>query len=370
MSLLNTEAVSNSFVNYTNTCSFTKAHQTDLSKISYTLQFHNLISKSNKNYLRYTVPYDKKVHEKTLSQIYIKPLKSSLPRLFPDTLTLLTTFLVEKSFIFSKNVPRKQVINVLSRVPTYKMNLISSVSADRFRGNIYHRLSIVNFDRFLKQATPAFLTKVNPFLFIELLKKNARSTSYSFLKNNKMTKSPLKLNFKLNYVKHKTLRLFLNNVLRRKFYKNFYLINVKKIIKNKKKRKRHAIKRTARLSAVNPTYKFHQIFLKKLFLGKKLNPMRTSLKQRQQQRYRYVLRLRLFRKAFLRRKHIRKKKNRFFKNMSYFSHNKLYHECKSVKEFNKINFRRKRSLFKTLSTTNDTITKLQTPTFLTQKPKT
>jgi hypothetical protein len=283
---------------------------------------------------------------------------------------LLNMWLTEKSFIFSHNVSNNQIINVLSRVPSYKINLTSPVSADRFRGNIFHRLSIINFDRALNQTTPSFLTKLNAFSFIEFFKKNTRLVNYTFLKKKAITQPSIKLNPQLTYMVHKSLRLFLNSALKRKFYKKFPAINIKKIIKNKRKRKEYAIKRTAKLDTVDPVKKFQRLFLKKLLFGKRLNPIRTSLKQRKSQRYKYILRLRFFRKDFLKRKQKNRIKTRFIKNMLYFSHTKLHNECKILNEFRNVKFKRKRVLFKTASTTNNTMITTQPHTFFTQKSKT
>jgi hypothetical protein len=249
------------------------------------------------------------------------------------------------------------------------MNLTSSVSADRFRGNIHKKLSIINLSRLTNQNTSAILTNLNTFSFIEFLQRNTRIANYNFIKNDNMTKPITEQNNQLSYIKHKTLRLFLNNALKQKFYKDYHIINVKKIIKNKRKRKEYAIRRTVRLDSADPSRGFTRLFLKKLFFGKRLNPMRTSLKQRKLQRYKYILRLRSFRQTFLERKNKNKKKIRFIKNMLYFSHTKLHNECRSLNEFKNINFKRKRFLFKTMSTMHNSIVTLQPQTFLTQKSK-
>ena len=279
-------------------------------------------------------------------------------------------WLIENCFIFSKNTSNSQVVNVLSRVPSYKINLTSPVSADRFRGNIHHRLSIINWRRLLNQTSPSNLVKLNAFKSIEFFKKNTRIVNYSVLKNKEKKNSPTNDNLKFSYTQNKTLRFFLNTTLKRKFYKDFHIITVKKIIKNKRKRKAYAIKRTSKLDAVNSARNFYKVFLKKQLFGKRLSPMRTSLKKRKLQRYKYVLGLRFFRKNFIYQKKISKKNVRFVKNMLYFSHVKLHNECRMLNEFKKTNFKRKRFLSETMSTINNVGGTLQPHTFLTQKTKT
>ena len=52
---------------------------------------------------------------------------------------------------------------------------------------------------------------------------------------------------------------------------------MKKIVKNKKKRKKYAIERTKKIAALNPKIKFHKAFLFKTITIRKLNYKRSNL---------------------------------------------------------------------------------------------
>lgn len=278
-------------------------------------------------------------------------------------------WLIEKNFIFSKNMLQKQGTYVLSRVPNYKMNLTSAVSADRFRGNIHYKLSIINFNKFSNQVPSSILIRLNSFSLMEFFKKHTYSVGFSSLKNKKKQINSIESNSQFYFLRHKTIRFFLNNSLKRKFYQDFHLISIKKIIKNKAKRKRHAIKRTDKINAVDPIRKFYRLFVRKIFLGKRLNPMKTSLKQRKAQRYKYLFSFRIFRRIFFKKKKFLEKNVRFVKKILYFSHKKLNDECKAFHEFTKINFKRKRFLRKMALVSTGTFIKPHPYTFLTQKTK-
>jgi hypothetical protein len=162
----------------------------------------------------------------------------------------------------------------------------------------------------------------------------------------------------------------LYNVLKSRFTYDSSIIKVKKIIKNKKKRKRYAIKRTKRLHAAHPVKKFYTSFVVKSIIGKKKKTIRNSARRRQLQRIKFILRLRFFRKEFSVNKKNAFKKTRLIKNLIYFSHSKLRNECKSLNEFKELNFNRKRFLTSIISPNSTNTNTVHNGLFITQNTKT
>ena len=338
------------------------------SNIMYNVQLSNILNNSSKNRNNSRVQATLSLN-KSLSYKPSNTLDLVIPQSKSNTLKLLHVWLLEKNFIFSKNVFNNRTVNVLSRVPNYKMNLHSPVSADRFRGNIHGRLSIINLSRLSNQQVPSFLTKLNTFSFLEAFKKNTRIENYTSLISINILKKSEDTSFNFYYVKHKAYKMFLRSALRVKFFSDVRVIKVKKIIKNKRRRKRYAIKRTSRLHRARPLKKFYKSFLAQLTLGKKQNMMRLPVHKQRISRLKFLFRLQSFRKKFSDTKKRTSKELRFIKNLLYSSQTKLRKECKSLTEFKELNFKRKRFLVKTLlpKTTSTNIT--NNNPFLTQKTK-
>ncbi len=335
----------------------------DLSKTTYNNQFNDIVTNTMKNYNVMKNSFNWVEVMPSFTSQCPNPVDSVISKHNVSVPKLLNAWLLEKNFIFSRNIPNRRTINVLSRVPNYKMNLYSPVSADRFRGNIHGRLSIINLTKLANQQVPSFLTKLNTFSYLESFKRNTRvSSDHKILFENANYAN-------LYYIKYKAYRLFLRSALKRKFFKDSSIIKTKKIIKNKRKRKLYAINRTARLHAAHPVRKFYKSFVTQLTIGKKKNMPRTSVHKQRSFRVKYLLRLRFFRKSLSDTKKKTSVRVRLVKNMLYFSHTKLRNECKTLNEFRELNFKRKRFLMKNLSP-NTTITNtVNNNFFVAQKTK-
>jgi hypothetical protein len=243
------------------------------------------------------------------------------------------------------------------------MNLSSSVSADRYRGNIHKRLSITNLNRLSNQKVPALLTKLNLFSSIDFLKKNSKLNNIEFLKIKKFlqesnnTKSFTDV---IYYIKSKVYFVFIKNALKVKYHKQVKEILrqnklMKKTVKNKKKIKKYAIARTKKITALKPKMKFYKIFLFKSFLTKKLAQRRLNARLKRRQSIRFNLRFPLFRKNYSQKKNSKYKKTRFIKNLLYFSHTKLNNMSEILKKFNELNVSRKRYLAKVTSPRSNSV---------------
>lgn len=340
---------------------------------TYQIQFLNLLNKKLKNYN--VVNYDistshstdqsshnfynainqkKKTVTRTSNSIQLLAPQSKI-----NTFLLLNLFLLENYFILSPRTFSNQTTHVLSRVPNYKMNLSSPVSADRYRGNMHKRLSIVNLNRLSDQKASAFLVKLNSFSFIDFLKKNSRLQNIEFLKTKTFLEKTQNINNSINtayYVKSKIYFIFMKNALKLKYHKQVKEILrqnrlMKKTVKNKKKIKKYAIERTKKITALKPKMKFYKIFLFKIFLNKKFIHRRSK----QRQKIQFNLRFSLFRKNHSQKKSLKYKQTRFIKNLLYFSHTKLNNISQVLKKFIELNPNRKYYLAKMTSPKTDAV---------------
>ena len=346
---------------------------TSLSVKNYNVQLGLVLNSS-----RGELPKNSITYSESLTTLSVKPVSYLQPTTLPTQSSsellpsILSVWLLEKNFIFSKNTANKQTVNVLSRVPSYKMNLYAPVSADRFRGNIHGRLGIVNLTKSLTRYVPSFLAKLNHFHFVDGVKRKSKLMSYAALQS----KISLKVNIRKSltgstnqldnffYLKNKTFRL-LDSFLKRRFAKASVLIRVKKIIKNKKLRKKYAIKRTMRLNAANPRSRFTSNHLIARGIGRREKVAR----KRRLQKLKMILRVKSFRSAFSREQKTNIRRARLLKDILYFSHKKLRNNCKSLKEFKDLNHNRKRWLMKVNSPNTVVQNHLHNNYFVIQKPK-
>jgi hypothetical protein len=67
-------------------------------------------------------------------------------------------FIYEKKFVYNTN---RKLSFVLSKIPFYKMDPISSVTADKNRGNIYKKLSLINLKKINKNHTLKTINSIN-----------------------------------------------------------------------------------------------------------------------------------------------------------------------------------------------------------------
>jgi hypothetical protein len=105
-------------------------------------------------FFKYTkIPQNKKIKPLNIYLQTTNPTKK-----FPKTYLFIHTLLNEKSFIhrFNQNFEKPNL--VLSKANYYKMDNYSSVTADRYRGNIYHRYGFLYYNLFNKAN---YLTKSN-----------------------------------------------------------------------------------------------------------------------------------------------------------------------------------------------------------------
>merc|ERR1712054_446741 len=220
---------------------FTK--QIDLSNINYKIQFSNILNsklkKSNIYNKDLSFSFQKNKKLEKITSLKKNKLNSTIleqSKINPQIYLLLNLFLIEKYFIFSQNISSKKTINVLSRVPNYKMNLSSSVSADRYKGNIYKRLSILNLDRLLNQKVPSYSTHLNSFAFLESFRKNSKLNNAKFLDFKKFSQNIItskKTNNVAFYLKPKIYAIFIKSALKKKFYKKIKIILYQKRLMKK-----------------------------------------------------------------------------------------------------------------------------------------
>jgi len=90
----------------------------------------------------------------------------------------LRQWLYETAFVQRKFTLSKGAILVLSRVPSYKMDSFSPVNADRYRGNVYSKLGLVNdnIDNLILKEKVPFLHLSHRFSFTTTMFKKIRSS--------------------------------------------------------------------------------------------------------------------------------------------------------------------------------------------------
>lgn len=183
--------------------------------ISYKIQFSNILNSKLKNYNINNINFNSKsLLQKTISnQNKLDSIVLTTPKTNSQTYLLLNLFLIEKNFIFSKNTFFKKTTHVLSRVPNYKMNLNSPVSADRYRGNIHKRLSILNLNRLSNQKISSFLINLNSFAYLDFFKKNSKLNNAQVSKTKNILKNINNVTF---YLKSKIYAIFIRNALKKK----------------------------------------------------------------------------------------------------------------------------------------------------------
>ena len=91
-------------------------------------------------------------------------------------LSILTHFLTEEGSIQSSNKKLRKFQYVLSKIPFYKMDPFSPVTADKHRGNIYRKLSLINFTKNSVQVHPKSSLTYNTSLYQPLVSMYKYST--------------------------------------------------------------------------------------------------------------------------------------------------------------------------------------------------
>lgn len=98
--------------------------------------------------------------------------KSNLSSFSP----ILTHFLTEEGSIQSSNKKLRKFQYVLSKIPFYKMDPLSPVTADKYRGNIYRKLSLINLTKNSVQVHPKNFLTYNTSLYQPLVSMYRYST--------------------------------------------------------------------------------------------------------------------------------------------------------------------------------------------------
>lgn len=153
---------------------------------------------------------------------------TSSSKILPKFWPLFLHFVYEQKFIYNKSRHQKSSF-VLSKIPFYKMDSVSPVTADKNRGNIYTKLSLINFKKLNKNTITNNLALINyNSKFLSLI---------SPIQSNSLNLTKLNWTNQLNQWKQnqKYYKVFENNNLNYKLQQNFTFLKTIVIYKIKNK---------------------------------------------------------------------------------------------------------------------------------------
>lgn len=122
---------------------------------------------------KYYNPLANKINLKCLSETHVLFNKQKSLSL----INILMHFLIEETSIQNSNKKLNKFQYVLSKIPFYKMDPLSPVTADKYRGNIYRKLSLLSLTKNVTSLHSKNLLTYHKSLYNSLISVSRYSVS-------------------------------------------------------------------------------------------------------------------------------------------------------------------------------------------------